>query len=156
MTKQIIIGVDPGTTTGVAAYSVNQQKFIMTLELDDPVSAVRGIGGLISLFEENNFTIKLVSERVDLLPEELRGKTQDGIRDALRVANALWFIGMVYDGKIEHTEVLRASSKHFVSDAQLRRHDWYDGSRHIRDAMRVVITHLAQENNQDFLKVWAN
>lgn len=151
--KHVIIGVDPGTTTGLAVYSIEDQSFFMTLEFDEPKTAVSSILGLIDLLCNNSHHVKITSERVDINPNELRGKTQAGIRDALRVADTLWFLAQVYN--VDHTEILRASSKCFASDQQLRARQWYNSSRHIRDAMRVVITYLA-DHDQDFLKIWAN
>lgn len=151
--EHILLGVDPGTTTGLVVYSIEKRMFCTTLETETPELAVDSIMSLLQLFTNNGYDVKFVSERVDLNPEELRGKTQAGIRDALRVADSLWLLSNTYD--VEHVEIGRADSKNFVADTQLIHHDWYHSSRHVRDAMRVVITYLAKYD-RNFLRAWAN
>lgn len=149
-----IIGVDPGTTTGIVVWD-NTQRQIMDQFAGTPYDSLAYISSLLCAWVvDMKLRPIIVCERFDLSADTLRKNTGENLDDVIHVVGALWYVTQAY--QVEYHKVARADSKNFAKDARLKHHGLWLGSRHTRDALRVVMTWLAQKDNSFAREYWAN
>lgn len=152
VTSRFVIGVDPGTTTGVVVWDRTTNS-VVEETYGDPEFTLEFISELPRniLFNGEEHPI-LIAERFDLSADTLR-KSREGIDDAIKVLGMCWAFSLLL--RMEFHRIGRSNSKNFVSDEALKKRGLWLNSRHTRDALRVAVTWLA-ENDQDFAKWWAH
>ncbi len=149
-----VIGVDPGTTTGVVIWD-NLNRCVHQEFAGSPEDALL----LVSTYTahvvlEHSEEVTLVAERFDLSADTLRKNTGTNIDDVINVLGSLWYVSRAFSVKLH--KIGRSDSKHFAADHRLKHHGLWLGSRHTRDALRVVMTYLAKEDGSFAREYWAN
>lgn len=150
-TPRNVIGVDPGSLTGIVLWD-NQEFKTVTELTGSPGIALMMLTDLVTGCIDAGFPPTLVIERFDISQDTLR-KTREGIRDLINITGATWALAQRYE--LPHHEISRSSSKNFVSDDALRKRNLWPLGGHERDALRVALTFLATTANDDFIKFWA-
>lgn len=136
----MIIGIDPGTTTGLATYSETSRKFIATqMPMWDAISWVEQV------VYEGRVIDAVAVERFDVGAGTLRKTWQP---DALYVIGALKYV--CFDLVIEQS---RADAKGFATDEKLQKLGVSYPTDHARDAMRQVVLWLARNDVTTFKDV---
>lgn len=137
----MIIGVDPGTTTGFVFWSPDLQNFVTKAQAP-AFDAVAMIWAVID--DCKNYPgLTVVCERYDITSGTVRVARN---RDPYHVEGALRFRCELRDVRFE--QVSRAEAKRFAHDQRLQRLGYYErGGEHARDAVRQVVTFLAQTDD---------
>lgn len=132
----MILGVDPGQTTGLAWWDEHSQR----LEATAQQPAQHAVVTLWRWLEEHvGEAVEVACERFQIGPRTLQASRQ---YDALHVAGAVRFkcgqLGVPY------VEYPPATSKRLAHDDRLHLLGlWKPGQGHANDASRQVVTHLA-------------
>lgn len=140
----MIIGVDPGTVTGVVVYEPYIKQFTVHANMTalDAVVLVWSYVDAASTYVGD--PISVVCERYDITSGTTRAARN---RDPYHVEGAVKLrCEMQY---VNFHQVSRADAKRFATDARLKHLGCYwSGLGHDRDAARQVITHLARVDPQ--------
>jgi hypothetical protein len=147
---KIVIGVDPGTNTGVVVWD-NEKHCVLAHIVDKPQAVYAALISTTQSMIHQGVRPVLVIERLDLSQDTLR-KTRAGIDDLIHILGATWALATFFN--LEYHEVGRSDTKNFAHDEALQRRGLWLESRHTRDALRAVITWLASHDNE-FAKRWA-
>lgn len=142
-----VIGFDPGSSTGVVTWD-NVEYKLLTEFVGSPTATFTATESVLTSLVSAGIRPTLVAERFDLSAATLR-KSREGIDDAINILGMLWCFAQHFD--LPFVKVMRSSSKNFVKDEALKKHNIWPRSRHSRDALRVVLTYLASVD-QDFVK----
>lgn len=131
----MILGVDPGTTTGLAFWDEDDREVHVWAE-QPAVTAVHNVWQFVERGEISH----LVCERYDITPNTLR-VTRNA--DPYHVEGALKIHCAIH--QVPFIQISRADAKRFATDEKLRALGWFwRGQKHARDATRQLVTHLAR------------
>lgn len=139
----IIVGVDPGGTTGFSIWN-DTGVVLAEFHQEEPKRAVGYIWQLIDGFGLRR-NIHIACERYDITPQTARMTRQ---YDALHVAGALKFKCELMNERtntdIRFIQYGRSDAKRFADDARLKAIGWWvSGRDHVNDATRQVVMHIA-------------
>lgn len=149
--SQYVIGVDPGTNTGLVVWD-NVNRAVTLQHVDTPVNTLHAFSSLVQNIAWKGLRPTIVVERFDFSADTLRKR--DGVDDVVNILGMLWAFATV--NEIPLHKVARADSKNFVKDEALKSRSLWLGSRHTRDALRVVFTWLAQTDHNFVKNFWVN
>lgn len=129
-----VIGVDPGGTTGLAAWAPGMKLHLLELAPDDSVDWLSEVaqGTLKKHFVVERYTITAATAKMSQQ------------HDALEIIGALKFLVRKYG----HTLTMQtpAEAKAFSTDEKLKNIGWYQaGKPHARDASRHALLYLAKQ-----------
>lgn len=131
----MILGVDPGTTTGLAFFNEGTRDIHMWAQ-QPAVTAVETVWESVGRGEIS----QLVCERYDITQDTLR-VTRNA--DPYHVEGALKIHCAIHE--VPFFQVSRADAKRFATDEKLWTLGWFwKGQEHARDATRQLVTHLAR------------
>lgn len=141
----VVIGVDPGVTTGVAVFGFTEDtvEYIEHFQWPDPDIAYQQLDDLAKSYQAKGFRTILVVEQFDKRPGVINPDFTPK------------FICRDIDNHLQHHEVvyqIPAVAKNLVKQPRrggtdgLRRFGWYTASnRHANDAVRHVIVYAVRE-----------
>lgn len=149
---RFVIGVDPGTTTGIVVWD-NLDRSVIVQDALKPEEALSFLSHLVMSLARNGTPPVIVIERLDISMDTVR-KSREGINDLIHVLGATWALALGYE--LGYFELGRSDTKNFVKDEALKRHSLWLKSRHARDALRVVFTWLAKTDHDFVRNFWVN
>lgn len=130
----MIIGVDPGTTTGLVIWWHWNRKFQVQC---DPVTAANHVVEALVAWPSCD---AVVCERYDITPGTARKSPNP---DPYHLEG--WLRLECGRRRLPFFRYGRSDAKNFVTDEKLKRLNLYEtGSRHVHDAWRQVVFHLAE------------
>lgn len=136
----IVMGVDPGTATGVAIFDIEKDFNALNL--------VNGFQAMLYEPEEYEDALPWLAEQADLIVIERYDIGPATIRKT-RQLEALYLIGATrYECRRHKTEFdiqARADAKNAFNDDLLRRYDVWTGVTHSRDATRHALLALRRQ-----------
>lgn len=139
----IIVGVDPGGTTGISLWDGGP-----ALGWFGQYPAIDAVDRIWNLIEQHKFGrgVHIACERFDITVQTARKTRQ---YDALYVTGALLYnveITNRYSDPInKFIHYARSDAKTFAFDDRLKQIGWWSrGQTHINDATRQVLMHLAE------------
>lgn len=148
---RFFIGVDPGTMTGLVVWD-NTFYEVITEHEGDLKSTFDAIQTILADMTYIGVKPVLLAERFDISMDTLR-KSRDGVNDALDMLGILK--GFSLGAELQLHKIARSDAKNFANDDALKRHNLWLKSRHTRDAVRVVVTYLAQYDPDFVRNYWA-
>lgn len=138
----MIIGVDPGGTTGLAWW--NEKDGQLTTAEQPATSAVMTVWTWLE--DHRDEPVEVAVERYQIGPRTLQASRQ---YDALHVAGAVRFKCAQFG--VPHREYPPATSKRLATDERLQLLGLYrPGRGHANDATRQVVAHLATTRQRLF------
>lgn len=136
-----IFAIDPGVSTGLAWFDFDEWDKPATLITRGFREATDYIGSYVDLWKPD----LVVCEKFTIAP--MKGKTTEGANMAIELIGVSRYFAA--EAGIPFEEQRPADAKNFVTDAKLRRIDWYvPGPDHARDALRHLL--LAGARHQAF------
>lgn len=134
----LIIGADPGGTTGIVAIHLDPAPQVVLTMHDSGPAAVTWLADLLDRITPPGDEHVVAVERFNIAARTLRG-TRDGTLEALYTIGAVRYICGVWGVPMRLQEV--STAKHAFNDDVLRRLDLYDRVHgpHERDALRHAL-----------------
>lgn len=144
----IILGIDPGQTTGLAWWNVEDSRFSIWAQ-QTALTAVLTVWDWLESYQRDGVPVEVACERYVISQRTLRASRQ---YDALYVSGSAW--GKCGQLDLPYFEYPSSETKRQITDDRLQRLDtWQPGQGHVHDAMRVALTHLARTRPVEFQRL---